>query len=220
MEGIQVRAYLLAAVIGAVGIAAAVFGRTATSKRTDETFMEERAPRIIPGYRMNPAVDGSVRHTYKMDDGTYKALHPFGIVACQFANAVNTFDAVLISSDSHESFHDPQLCFSAQDWTLGDARIENIDIPGRGVIPFTVVQMKGPRTSSIAAYCYKGPRGFVANPRRLQLDMFAEVLVGRKPMDSTFYRFMPVNSGVDFEQLKEFIKAYMSVASEESGGYF
>lgn len=197
----------------------AMSGETVSAKKT-EAFLEDKAPNMVPGYRMELAADGSNRYTYKMDKATYDTLHPFGIVARQFSNDKGVFDTVLITSDSHESFHDPKICFSAQGWTFGDMREETIDVPGRGPIPFTIVQMVGPRTTSIAAYCYKGPKGFVANPKRLQMDMFQEVLFGHKPMDSTFYRFMPITSGVDFDTLKEFIRTYMSVAPKESDGYF
>lgn len=192
----------------------------AATVRKDEAFMEQHAPGDIPGYSYEPGQDGGMRYTYKMDEGTYKTLHPFGIVAKRFSNSDGVFDAVLISSDSHESFHDPKICFSAQGWTFGDMREENIDIPGRGSIPFTVVQMHGPENNSVAAYCYKGPNGFVANPKHLQLDMFKEVLFGKKPMDSTFYRFMPATDNVGFPELKKFIQAYMSVAPKESGDYY
>lgn len=220
MNAIGVRAVGLGVALLLAGAASMVFGAKANGARKTETFMEDRAPSILPGYRMELGPNGNTRCTYKMDEGTYKALHPFGIVARLFSNGTNTFDAVLISSDSHESFHDPKICFSAQGWTLGDSREVDIDVPGRGKIPFTVVDMTSPREKSIAAYCYRGPRGFVANPKRLQMDMFAEVLVGQKPMDSTFYRFMPATATASLEDLESFIKTYMAAAPAASGGYF
>jgi hypothetical protein len=220
MNALKGRTYGLAAFLALAGGAAFLFGGNASASRKDEKFMEARAPGIIPGYRMELGPNGNTSCTYKMDEGTYKALHPFGIVARQFSNAVNTFDVVLISSDSHESFHDPKICFSAQGWTLGDEKEVDIDVPGRGKIPFTVVQMAGPKSTSVAAYCYRGPRGFVPSSKRLQLDMFAEVLTGNKPMDSTFYRFMPASAGAGLPELEEFIKTYMATAPGESGGYY
>lgn len=219
MKTLAGRAYLVAGlmlVIGAVGLASR--GQAATPKT--EAFLEEKAPVVIEGYRMIPSDTGGMRYTYKMDEGTYKTLKPYGIVARQFTDGGTTFDAVLITSNSHESFHDPKICFSAQGWTFRELREETLEVPGIGPVPITLAVMDGPRTGTVAAYAYRGPNGFVANPKRLQLDMFREVLSGRAAQDATFYRFMPATDAVDVEQLKKFIKAYMVAARASSGGYF
>lgn len=219
MQHVQRRAYIVAAVLAAVGVFSVSTLSHAATVRKDESFMESRAPGVLPGYQVVPGPQG-VKYTYKMDEGTYNALKPFGIVAKQFTNGTNLYDVVLISSDSHESFHDPKICFSAQGWTFDDMHEETLDVPGRGKIPFTIVSMSGPQNKSFAAYCYRGPSGFVANPKRLQLQMFSEVLFGQKPMDSTFYRFMPASQNTSLEELREFVKLYMSTAPQESGNYY
>jgi len=219
MTGIQKRSFALAGLLLATGVFALMTTSQAAVRKT-EVYLEEKAPASVKGYSMVPGQPGGMRYSYKMDKSTYDVLKPFGIVARQYTDGARLFDAVLITSDTHESFHDPKICFSSQGWTFGDARTEEVDVPGRGKIPFTVVQMIGPMGKAIAAYTYKGPNGFVAEPKRLQMDMFRETLFGRKPMDSTFYRFMPTTPGVGLDDLKNFIKAYMIAAHDSSGGYF
>ncbi len=218
MEGLKKRSFILAGVLLVAGVFSIMRTSQAATPMTEKT-LEERAPRQVPGFQMLPGPEG-LDYTYKMDKSTYEVLKPFGIVARQFTDGGRTFDVALITSDSHESFHDPKICFSGQGFTFKTSREDTIDVPGRGAIPVTIVEMTGPREESTAAYFYHGPNGFVANPKRLQLDMFKEVLFGRKAVNATFYRFMPVNSIVDVEQLKDFIKTYMVAAAQESGGFF
>jgi hypothetical protein len=220
MNSLERRTFCVAGLLVVAGALSLGNVGHATSARKSETFMEERAPHEVPGYLMVPGPEGGMRYTYKMDKGTYETLKPFGIVARQFQTSSAIFDTVLVSSDSHESFHDPKICFSAQGYTLGDQHVETLDVPGRGAIPFTVVEMEGPKSKSVAMYTYHGPSGFVATSKQLQLQMFKEVVMGRAPMDSTFYRFMPVTDGVGLDQLKDFVKTYMSVAAKQSGGFF
>jgi hypothetical protein len=220
MERLRKRAFMLSAFLIIVGgIALTKSGQAAESQLT-ERVMEEKAPLEVPGYDVIPGPQG-LAYTYRMDDTTYAVLRPFGIVARQYTDGHHTYDAVLITSNSHESFHDPKICFSGQGWTFKSTSRESIEIPDGRIIPATVVEMSGPLSDTATAiYFYKGPKGFVADPKRLQLDMFNEVLFGRNPADSTFYRFMPASQGTSREQLKEFIKTYMVSAAEQSGGLF
>jgi len=194
-------------------------GRAATVKKLDESGMQRLAPQSVPGYRMIPGPEG-LAYTYRMPQSTYDALKPFGIVARQFTNGNQTFDVVLVTSDSHESFHDPKICFSAQGWNFKSLSDDTVAVPGRGTIPMTVADMTGDHQEALAAYFYRGPAGFVSNPKVLQLDMFKEVLFGRKSIDSTFYRFMPSSANVSLDQLKSFIAAYMVSAERQSGGFY
>jgi hypothetical protein len=215
----KVAAYALAGVLFASGAFAMANASAKTGKRMDERMMEQKAPKSMAGYQMIPGPEG-LSYSYKMPQSTYDTLKPYGIVAQTFTDGRSMFDVVLISSDNHESFHDPKICFSGQGWTFDSTRQETIDIGAGRQIPATVVEMQGPTGQSSAIYFYKGPVGFRSKPQALQLDMFKEVLVGHKPTDSTFYRFMPSSPGVTLEQLKGFIKTYMVSAAEESGGFF
>lgn len=219
MNSIASRAYLVAGLMFVVGVFGLLNRGQAAAPKT-EAYLEEKAPTMVEGYRMIPGDPGGMRYTYKMDEGTYKTLKPYGIVARQFTDGGMVFDAVLITSNSHESFHDPKICFSAQGWTFRDLKEETLDVPGIGTIPMTLATMDGPTSGTVAAYLYRGPNGFVASPKRLQLDMFRDVLAGRSAQDATFYRFMPATPGVGVDQLKKFIKAYMVAARASSGGYF
>lgn len=213
------RAYFLAGLLVLAGAASLVRTSQATGPTVTEKTMEEKAPVSVPGYQILPGPEG-VAYSYKMPESTYDTLKPFGIVARTYTDGTKNFDAVLITSDSHESFHDPKICFSGQGWTFETSREEKLALPDGRTIPMTVVEMHGPVTDTTAIYFYKGPNGFVSEPKRLQMDMFNEVLFGRKQTISTFYRFLPSTPGVPLEQLREFVKTYMVSAAEESGGFF
>jgi hypothetical protein len=213
------RAFVLATLLAIAGtVSMATANRGSKAKMTEEQ-MEQKAPISVPGYQLIPGPEG-MAYSYRMPASTYETLKPFGIVARNYTDGAKTFDVVLITSDSHESFHDPTICFSGQGWTFNDKREEVLDLPDGRRIPMTVVDMQGPTGRSMACYFYRGPSGYVARPQKLQLDMFREVLFGRKPADSTFYRFMPAAGDVTLEQLKAFIKTYMVSAARESGGFF
>jgi hypothetical protein len=219
MEGLKQRSFILAGVLLAAGVFALMRTSQASESKLSEAQMQELAPTAVPGYQVVPGPEG-IAYSYKMEKSTYETLKPFGIVARQYTGETGPWDVVLISSDSHESFHDPKICFSGQGWTFDASREETLELPDKRQIPMTVVEMTGPVAKSLAVYFYKGPKGFVANPKRLQMDMFSEVLVGKKPVISTFYRFMPSSPGADLVQMKEFIKSYMTAAQEQSGGVF
>ena len=219
MERLTRYAYVLAALLAGTGAYALAQSNQSGGPKVTEKIMEERAPLDVPGYQLIPGPEG-LAYTYKMDKRTYETLKPFGIVARNYTDGAKTYDAVLISSDSHESFHDPKICFSGQGYSFAHANEQVLDLPDGRKIPMTVVEMNGPTGPTVAAYFYKGPSGFMSRPQRLQLDMFKEVLFGRKPTDSTFYRFMPSTPGVTLEQLKGFIKTYMVAAAQQSGGFF
>jgi hypothetical protein len=215
----QIAAYVLATALVGAGAFAVAQSTSSPKKRMDEKAMQEKAPKSIPGHQMIPGPEG-LAYSYKMPDSTYHTLKPYGIVAQTFTDGNVMYDVVLISSDNHESFHDPKICFSGQGWTFNSTREESIKLADGRMIPATIVEMQGPTGESSAVYFYKGPSGFRSKPQALQLDMFKEVLFGRKPTDSTFYRFMPSGPGVTLEQLKGFIKTYMVSAASESGGFF
>ena len=184
MERLTRYAYVLAALLAGTGAYALAQSNQSGGPKVTEKIMEERAPLDVPGYQLIPGPEG-LAYTYKMDKRTYETLKPFGIVARNYTDGAKTYDAVLISSDSHESFHDPKICFSGQGYSFTHANEQVLDLPDGRSIPMTVVEMNG-----------------------------------RKPTDSTFYRFMPSTPGVTLEQLKGFIKTYMVAAAQQSGGFF
>jgi hypothetical protein len=222
MEGLRKRALLLGIGMLAVGLVAAARPDSNPDRKTEE-YLEQKAPVTIPGFTMMLNQYGGTAYTYRMDDMTYEILNPYGIVARKYTNGRDVYDVVLISSDSHESFHDPRICFSAQGWVFTTSRTIELDVPGRGTIPMTLVemdnQMRGVRGAK-AVYFYRGPSGFLATPRRLQWSMFGQQLRGQQMVDCTFYRFMPDYQGASLDDLLEFIKTYMAAADEASGGYF
>lgn len=183
----------------------------------NEAWLEDLSPTVVPGYRFLPAAAGS-RTSYRMDKSTYDTLTPYGIVAQVYEQGPNRYDAVVIASNKKASFHDPSVCFSAQNWSLRDQRIETLDTKSRGQIPVTVVDLEGPSGKSVAIFLYKGPNGFVGATSRLKWEMFLDQLTkGRQP-EAVFYRFIDISKSVSKTRLKEFAARYLDAIDRTSGG--
>ncbi|MCW5941198.1 MAG: exosortase-associated EpsI family protein [Fimbriimonadaceae bacterium] len=218
MERLTKRTMVFAGVLLAAGAIFALSPKP-NFKDKNETWMEQRAPKQVPGFRFAASPENP-ECSYKMDKLTYDTLRPYGIVARKYESADKTFDVVLIASREKESFHDPRVCFTAQGWNI--VREERVQIPtGRGVIPASFAYMQHAQYGdNIAVFFYRGPGGFTNGTTRLKWDIFLEQLKNSENIDGVFYRFMPLYRGATKEQLAEFIATYMDASAETSGGYF
>lgn len=219
MEGLKKRIYIVALVLIAAGVFNTYAGITSTGEPKTETWMEERAPDVVSNMGYAPSA-ANPEQSYRMDDSTYKTLTPYGIVARSYAGKEGEYDAVLIASRNRASFHDPRVCFTAQQWKILEERPISIKTRTRGTVPATLVVMEGPRTRQIAAYFYRGPTGFKGTTLELKFDMFMQRLLGKSNIDGVFYRFIPGNTDCTEDQLKSFISEYLEEAKKTSGGYF
>ncbi|MBI1756179.1 MAG: EpsI family protein [Fimbriimonas ginsengisoli] len=217
MEGLRARLVGFGAAMLAVGLWIHLSPAAAYERQT-EPALEAKAPGAVGDYRFVPGL-GTPGCSYKMDYKTYRILKPYGIVARVYESGAKSFDVVLVASQNRGSFHDPRVCFTAQGWSLDEERLDSMQTPTRGTIPFTVVRMTGPR-DSLAMYFYRGPQGFCANVIQLKLAMFKERLTGGKNVDGVFYRIIPNYEGATVDDLKAFASEYLAAASESSGGYF
>lgn len=188
-----------------------------------EAQLEEITPENVGG-KLYDQRDG--RATYRMDKMTYDVLAPLGIVARQWNLDGDMYDAVVIASRSKDSFHDPNICFSAQKWLIEKREADVVKTETRGDIPVTIVSMQNEKTRrQMAAYLYKGPGGFYANPNRLKLAYLMEEMTLGDKLDGVFYRFIPYFENQqlsDQEQkakLKKFIAEYLDEANRQSNGF-
>lgn len=217
MERLKLHAFLLAGILVVAGTVIQLLPKVQNVQRTEE-WMISQLPDEVDGLRYVPGSD-TPGMTYRMHQSTYDVLRPYGIVSRVYGDTRRGFDVVIISSNIRGSFHDPQVCFTAQGWRFEDQR--TITIPThRGPIQASYVNMtyRGGRRSS-AIYFYRGER-FYANPNGLTIEMVRRQLLGSTQVEGTMYRFIAIHPDVTLEDYLEFIKAYLKAADESSGGYY
>ncbi len=212
------RAVALAALFLLFGGVLALSTRKDYDAKTEQ-WMEEKAPLRFDGYTMLPSADNPMQ-SYRMNESTYRALAPFGIVSRVYMQGNDLYDVVLIASQSKDSFHDPRICFGSQGWELVDLETAQVQTKNRGTVPVTVARMDGPQKDQLTVFFYRGPDGFHAATWRVKLGMFLEQLKGGRNIDGVFYRIIPNHSGATRDDLLVFTAEYLDAAYETSGGYF
>jgi hypothetical protein len=182
--------------------------------------MEKSAPTAIGKFvfEENKETPGK---SYKMDDRSYELLQPFGIVPRRYSDGDKTFEVLLISSNTKESFHDQDVCFPGQGMTpIGD-KVHRIEMEGRGVVPVVVSKYKKGENTIISAYIYRGPGGYHESPQGLAWAMLMNALTfARESNNSNFYRFMPLFPDATDEETLDFITKYMAEAAKTSNGFY
>ncbi len=191
-----------------------------------EEWMESVVPRGLEGYHYQGPV--------KMDDRTYQILQPFGIVGRRYLGPDGRFyEVTLIAGNSRKSFHDPQVCFSAQNWRLEESRKHWVDIPALGgKVPATVIAIRSSEQQGTTLYFYRTPFGFRHDPFYIPFDLALAKILMRNRVDAIFYRFIvsPASwkdendeAGIqkDVEALTRFAHFALSgVARQPGGEYF
>lgn len=218
MEGLVKRTWIAAAVIFAFGLANQ-FVAPPRSAVVNEAYMAARAPESVGPYRFisSPDVPGQ---SYRMGQSTYDTLQPSGIIAREYQSGNKIYDVVLIASDSGQSFHDPQVCFTASGWNITEGRQVKVPTQSHGEIPMTFVKMKGNEGEKSALYFYRGPYGYESVARKMRLEMVAGQLIHIRNDQGVFYRFIPMSEGISDKELLDFASKYVDEANRVSGGFF
>lgn len=185
----------------------------------NESWMEKNSPKTVGEFKFVPGSDNP-EVSYKMDEGTYKELRPWGIVARRFYDGTKGFDAVLIASESKDSFHDPRVCFTAQKFEITSEGQTIVPTKTRGDIPVTVAQMNGPQGKTFTAFFYRGPSGFAATTNDLKQSMFMYQCRTMESPQGVFYRFIPLNEESTPDDLFKFIAKFVDEANTVSNGFF
>ncbi len=214
----QSRIKIVLALFVIAGIGALMVPKVVYKDRTEE-WMEAQIPKEVPGYRFI--------QTVKMDKQTYDILVPFGIVGRLFQGPDGRqYEFLVIAGNSRKSFHDPQVCFSAQGWIFKDNYERTVDIPVMGgKIPATILNLEKPGARAVAMYFYRTPLSMRGSPILMPVDLTFAKLTGRENVDGQFYRFLLAPSGPDFDKdlkaLEEFAQVMLTqVAAGEEGDYF
>lgn len=215
------RGFVAAGLLLVVGGALA-FSPKPNSVHHDEKWVADGLPKRVASFQMAPAQDLSVPYcTYKMDPATYQILRPWGIVPRVFQKGDGeSYDVVVIGSNLKDSFHDPAVCFSAQGWTLSNARQETLATKTYGDVPVTMVDMEREGQKTIAMYFYRLRDGYIASNVGAKKEMVVYKLRHfGKDNEGGFIRIIP-NSGANLEKLKAFAAQWVDEASKTSGGYY
>ena len=216
------RAFVAAGLLLVLGAGLAVASKPSATKRTEKEVADQ-LPTEFSGFRMAPAQDSSVPYcTYKMDQATYDILRPWGIIARVFQKSGESYDVVVIGSNTKDSFHDPAVCFSAQGWNLSNAREEMVQTKAYGEVPVTLVDMNREGQKTIAMYFYRLRDGYVASNTGVKEKMLLYKLMPQhigKDNEGGFIRIIP-NGGADLQKLKTFAGQWVDAAAKSSGGYY
>src|SRR5512141_2993539 len=135
MEGLIARTWALGALV-LVGAALTMYAPPKRSMPVTEDWMAQQCPPRVGEYTFQPG-DDAPGQSYKMGKSTYDTLQPSGIVARLYQSGGQTYDVVLIASDSSKSFHDPRVCFTAQGWKIDKERHIAVPTKAHGNVPMT-----------------------------------------------------------------------------------
>jgi hypothetical protein len=220
MEGLSLRAYLVAGALLLMTGWVYLTPRPGKVAGKDEAWMGKVAPAKVANYTFIAGSEDPLC-TYKSPEMVYKSLVPtVGILARVYEYQGQRFDVNLIASRDKASFHDPRVCFTAQDYTITEEQAIQIKTTTRGKISATLAKMTTPKNEqAIAVFFYRSNHGFFADTTRLKFSMLWDQIWGRTDIDTVFYRFIP-DGDVRPEKLIEFIATYMDTAGATSKGYF
>lgn len=219
LSGMQIRALVVVVIMLIGGTVVALNKKEDTEGRTEE-WMIEMLPESVGDFDMIKSFQYPGQ-SYRMDQSSYDMLQPYGIVARIYKNERTEYDVVIIASRSKDSFHDPRICFSAQQWVLETMNTHHVDTQTRGRVPLTITEMSAPgREGTIAAFLYRGQDRFYGNTKNFKWGMFWEQVKGGSDLDGVFYRFIPKERNPNVEDLKQFIADYLDAANESSDGFF
>lgn len=185
----------------------------------NEEWMVANSPRQIGAYQYEPGRDNP-EVSYKMDEGTYDTLKPWGIVARRFRGDDKVFDAVLIASESKDSFHDPRVCFTAQQFNIDKETVDMVQTQTRGTIPVTLAEMSSKEGKTLTVFFYRGPGGFYPTTQDLKKNMFIHQCKTMEDPQGVFYRFIAMYPGANKADLFKFIGEFLDKSGETSGGFF
>lgn len=178
-----------------------------------ESDIERAYPDSLGAYHMRPDATGSDPHqSYHMDETTYRALQPYGIVCRVLDNGKTAYDVVVIAGDQPDTFHNPLVCFASQDYKVLESQQIMLKTKSRGEVPCMLAQaQKGDRTQ-YALYTYEGPTKMAPENTDLFKDMFFTQVFTAVPHSATFFRFLTLDSATTKEDLETFAANYLDAS--------
>lgn len=178
-----------------------------------EADMEKAYPDSLGTYHMKPDPAQSDPHqSYHMDETTYRALQPYGIVCRIMDNGKRAFDVVVISGDQPDTFHNPLICFAAQDYKVLGSEEITLKTKSRGDVKCMLAQAQKGDRSQYALYTYEGPTKMALENTDLFRDLFLTQIRTAKPHAATFFRFLTLDNNSTKEDLETFAANYLDAS--------
>lgn len=216
MERLKKTLWILSGLLVSIGAAYNLAPRPKESNLTEDQVIEMLPVKVG---RFSAMLKPNEKVSYRMDQSSYDILKPWGICARVFVNGNESYDVVAIASNSKESFHDPQICFSAQGWRLSNQRDDVIKTKTRGDVPVTLVDMEQNGDQKVAMYFFRLTKGYYGNMSKVKRDMLVHLFTQRSKDEGAFIRLIPTGS-VDVEKMKKFAADWVDTAGESSKGYY
>ena len=198
------RSLLLTGIFAVTG-AGILLRPTTKPYKVNEAWLANQYPTSLDRY--------ATVQTNKMDEETYRTLKPYGIVDRVMSDGARTFDVVTLAGDSDESFHNPIICFGAQDWKVDSSKDVVLHTKNRGDVAATLVgtsRSGGP--IQYALYTYEGPNAMYPDPTKLKYGMFWTEAKSGKIQFATFFRFMSVSNNIGPDEMVKFGTDYLNAS--------
>jgi hypothetical protein len=217
MEGLTKRLFVFGGAVMAMG-AIMNFAPRPSQKILTESDIEKLLPTKVGDFSCK--FEGSTAASYKMPQSTYDTLKPWGIVARVFRKANESYDVVAVASRSGESFHNPQVCFTAQGWVLSNERVELLHTKTRGDVPVTIVDMANSTSKTNALYFFKVNSGYYGPIRECKINMAKYMFTHfGKSDEGAFIRVIPTTEQ-SVDNIKKFTADWIDEANKVSNGYY
>ena len=208
--------WIMSGLLTSIGVAFNFAPRPAETSMTEDQVINMLPIKVG---RFQPMMKDGEKVSYKMDQSSYDILKPWGICARVFVNGNESYDVVAIASNSKESFHDPQICFSAQGWRLSNQREDVIRTKTRGDVPVTLVDMEQGGNEKVAMYFFRLSKGYYGNMGKVKRDMLTHLFTKLSKDEGAFIRIIPTGN-LDLEKMKAFAANWVDEANESSKGYY
>lgn len=217
MEVAVKRVVFLSCILLAFGLVAQLQPVTKPPTRT-EKWMQENLPMSVGNYSMLPSAEDPMI-SYRMSEGVYNGLKPYGIVARVFAKQGRQFDTVVVAANDRISLHDPHDCMPAQDMPIQWERSLTLNTKTRGPINAMLLELRGAQGRRFALYTFRGPTGTFAMRDQLFWNWFMSELKGVRP-DGALMRVMTTDNETSEQELEEFAADWFDEAYKISKGTY
>ena len=216
MEIVKLRLILVAIVMAGFGLAFSLRPIAKPIQRT-EAWLQGVTPTKLGGYRALPGPNGD-KQTYRMSPQIYELIGAYGIDSLTFTDGRRSLDVCVIAANNRESFHDPTVCFPAQDWKILEASVISVATKTRGSIPFTLLHTQHAGGGPVfALYTYKAPVSMVTSEGDLYAQWSRVSFMSGDPQEGAFYRFIG-DEGTTEAELVRFAADFMDAIKSSSKG--
>lgn len=198
------RLLIVAGIAGGLGIFSSMRSGLTGYEAPSEKWLEQQVPKELGSFDMVPSKENP-EQTYKMNEETYEALKPFGIVSRHYVDGDKKFDAIVIAGDNADCFHDQRACFTSQGWTLNEDRSILLETKTLGKTPAVLLDLEENGFRTLSLFTFRGPSGQTYSSfQPLWGDFMKAELSTGKIQQGQFFRVIALSPGITEEELLQF----------------